>query len=444
MVSNQFGMSMDTFSKAESLKKRLWFTLIALIIYRIGSFIPIPGVDASVLTSMFSGQNSGILGMFDMFTGGALSRMAILALNIMPYISASIIMQLLSAVSPELKALRDSGTVGAQKINQYTRYLTVIICVVQAYGIAAGLENMTSGGAAAVINPGFFFRFSTVVTLTGGAMFVVWLGDQITQRGVGQGTSLIIFAGIIANLPSALTKTADLGAVGQISPVGIVMLLAIAIGAIAAIAFFEQAERRVLVHYPKRGGAGMGAQQNSSYLPLKINTSDVIPPIFASSILLMPATIAQFASSGAGPEWLQVMLRHLQHGAPTYMIVYALLIVFFAFFYTAVVFNPEDTAENLKKSGGYIPGIRPGVQTAQHMDFILTRLTVLGAFYLVVLCLLPDFLIVKMSVPFYLGGTTLLIVCNVIMKTMAQIQSELIAYQYESVLKKVNKNKRFR
>ncbi len=426
------------------LRDKLLFTLFAMIIYRIGSFIPLPGVDASVLASMFDGQ-SGILGMFDMFTGGALSRMAILALNIMPYISASIIMQLMVAVTPELKALREQGASGYQKINQYTRYLTVLIAVVQAYGIAVGLEGYVVGGIPAVYSPGFFFRLSTVVSLTAGAMFVVWLGEQITQRGFGQGASLIIFAGIIANLPSALTKTIELGKVGQLSPISIIFLLGLAFVSVWIVSFFEQAERRVQVHYPKRNMAqNMPAQSNNSYIPLKVNTADVIPAIFASSLIMMPATILKFVSDESSPLWLQKAVGFLQHGSIGYMVLYAVLIAFFCFFYTAIVFNPKDTSDNIKKSGGFIPGIRPGEQTASYLDYILTRVTVVGAAYLVGICLLPDLLITQMAVPFYLGGTTLLIVCNVILKTFSQIQAQIMTQQYESVLKKINRKKRFR
>ncbi|MBN2676341.1 MAG: preprotein translocase subunit SecY [Alphaproteobacteria bacterium] len=426
------------------LKEKILFTLFALIIYRLGSFIPLPGVDASVLSNMFDGQ-SGVLGMFDMFTGGALSRMAILALNIMPYISASIIMQLMVAVTPELKALKEQGAVGYQKINQYTRYLTVLIAVVQSYGISVGLEGYVVNGVQAVYSPGLFFRLSTIMSLTAGAMFVVWLGEQITQRGVGQGASLIIFSGIVAHFPVALSKTFELGKVGQLSPIAVIFLLGIALFATWVVSFFELAERRVQVHYPKRSAMpGMSARSDSSYIPLKVNTADVIPAIFASSLLLMPATLLKFISDENSPIILQRIVGFLQHGSVGYMLLYAVLIVFFCFFYTAIVFNPKETADNIKKSGGFIPGIRPGEQTASHLDYILTRITVVGAAYLVGICLLPDILITQMAVPFYLGGTTLLIVCNVILKTASQIQAQVMTQQYQSVLKKIGKHKRFR
>lgn len=427
-----------------SLKQKIIFTLLALFVYRIGSFIPLPGVDASILNKMFEGQ-SGLLSMFDMFTGGALSRMSILALNIMPYISASIIMQLMTQMTPELKALREQGATGYQKINQYTRYLTVLIAAVQAYGIAAGLEGYVVEGVAAVYNPGFFFKLSTIASLTAGAMFVVWLGDQITQRGFGQGSSLIIFAGIVAGLPSALIHTIELGKVGQISPLLMVILMAVVFGAIMVVSFFEQSERRVQIHYPKRNvSMMMPAQSNTSYIPLKLNTADVIPAIFASSLLMLPVTIEKFMSTETTPLWLQQAVGFLHHGTFGYTILYAALITFFCFFYTAIVFNPKDTSENIKKSGGFIPGIRPGDQTASFLDTILTRVTVIGAIYLVGICLLPDILTTQMAVPFYLGGTTLLIVCNVILKTFSQIQAQVMTQQYQSVLKKMGRQKRFR
>ncbi|MDR1691370.1 MAG: preprotein translocase subunit SecY [Rickettsiales bacterium] len=441
-IDTNAGFSLDALSKAKGLKSKIIFTLLALILYRICSFIPIPGVDANVITEFFSSKQGGLLGMFDMFSGGSLSRMAVLALNIMPYISASIIMQLLAAVSPELKAIKESGAVGQMKINQYTRYLTLFICIIQAFGISVGLEAIVQNGIPAVVNPGWFFKYSTIVTLTGGTMFVVWLGEQITQRGIGQGSSLIIFTGIIANLPSSIFKTLELGKVGQLSPLALILILALAVGVVALISYVEGAERRVSFMYPKQ--SQLAVRQDTSYLPLKVNSADVIPPIFASSLLGSIVTVGQFTAQGKGPEWLQIIMKYLGHGTPTYMLIYGGLIVFFAFFYTAMVFNPTETAENLKKSGGFIPGIRPGEQTAKYLDYVLTRLTTFGSIYLVFICLLPDFLISKLSVPFYLGGTTLLIVCNVITKTFTQIQTQLLASQYESVLKKMQNHKRFR
>jgi preprotein translocase subunit SecY len=428
-------INFGAFSKATELKKRLWFTLGALLVYRLGTYIPLPGIDGAVLEDVFASQAGGILGMFDMFAGGALRRMTIFALNIMPYISASIIMQLLTAVSPQLEALKKEGEAGRKKINQYTRYGTVLITALQGYGIAVGLESMTSSAGAAVFDPGVFFRFTTVVTLIGGTMFLMWLGEQITQRGVGNGISLIIFAGIVANLPQALVGTLEMGRTGAISTLFVIFLLIMSVGVIAFIIFIERAQRRIVVQYPKRQQGNRMTGGESSHLPLKINTSGVIPPIFASSILLMPITLIGF-SAGSGPEWLSSLAVYLGHGQPLYLALYVGFIVFFAFFYTAVVFNPTETAENLKKYGGFVPGIRPGKNTAEFLDRVLTRLTVVGAAYLSAVCLLPEILISRFSVPFYFGGTSLLIVVTVTLDTVAQIQSHLLAHQYEGLIKK--------
>jgi len=428
-------INFSAFGKATELKKRIWFTLGALIVYRIGTYVPLPGIDPVVLDDIFSRQAGGILGMFDMFAGGALSRMTIFALNIMPYISASIIMQLMTAVSPQLEALKKEGESGRKKINQYTRYLTVVITALQAYGIAVGLEGMQSSAGQAVLDPGLFFRFTTVVTLVGGTMFLMWLGEQITARGVGNGISLIIFAGIVAGVPAALTGTLELGRTGALSTALIIALLVMAVGVIFFIVFMERAQRRILVQYPKRQQGSRMTGGESSHLPLKINTAGVIPPIFASSILLMPITLIGF-SAGQGPEWLTGVAAYLGRGQPLYLTLYISFIVFFAFFYTAVVFNPSDTADNLKKYGGFIPGIRPGKNTAEYLDRVLTRLTVVGAGYLALVCLLPEILISRFSVPFYFGGTSLLIVVTVTIDTVAQIQSHLLAHQYEGLIKK--------
>jgi preprotein translocase subunit SecY len=428
-------LNFGVFAKATELKKRLWFTLGALIVYRIGTYIPVPGIDAAVMAELVRSHGGGILGMFDMFTGGALGRMTVFALNIMPYISASIIMQLMSAASPTLEALKKEGEQGRKKLNQYTRYLTVVIATFQAYGIAVGLESVRGSFGPAVAEPGFFFRFSCVVTLVGGTMFLMWLGEQVTARGVGNGISLIIFAGIVANLPSALAATLELGRTGAISTFVILFLMVMAVAVIAAVVFLERAQRRIIVQYPKRQVGNRMFGGDSTHLPLKINTAGVIPPIFASSLLLLPVTIAGFSGDG-GPEWLQPITALLAHGQPLYMVLYAVLIVFFAFFYTAVVFNPVETADNLKKYGGFIPGIRPGQNTAEYFDYVLTRLTTVGAIYLVVICLLPEFLIARYSVPFYFGGTSLLIIVTVTMDTVAQVQSHLIAHQYEGLIKK--------
>lgn len=424
-----------TLAKATELKKRIWFTLGALIVYRLGTYLPLPGIDASVLSELFEQQAGGILGMFDTFAGGAVSRMSIFALNIMPYISASIIMQLMTAISPSLEQLKKEGESGRKKINQYTRYLTVLLAAVQAYGIAVGLEGATGANGPAVHDPGLFFRASTVITLVGGTMFLMWLGEQITQRGVGNGISLIIFSGIVAGLPGALAGTLELGRTGALSTVLILALIVMSVLVIAFIVFVERAQRRIIVQYPKRQVGNKMFGGESSHLPMKINTPGVIPPIFASSLLLMPLTIANF-SGASGPAWLQDITAMLGRGQPLYLAIYIGMIVFFAFFYTAVVFNPEDTADNLKKYGGFVPGIRPGKNTAEYLDYVLTRLTAIGALYLAAVCMLPELLISQYAVPFYFGGTSLLICVTVTMDTVAQIQSHLLAHQYEGLVKK--------
>jgi preprotein translocase subunit SecY len=429
-------INFGAFSKATELKNRIWFTLGALVVYRLGTYIPLPGIDSSILKDIFSRNLGGILGMFDMFSGGALGRMSIFALNIMPYISASIIVQLLTAVSPSLEALKKEGESGRKKLNQYTRYGTVVLAAVQAYGIAVGLEGMRSGTATAVIDPGLFFRLVTMVTLVGGTVFLMWLGEQITARGVGNGISLIIFAGIVANLPHAVAATLSLGWAGNLSPVFVVILAAMSFGVVTFIVFMERAQRRILVQYPKRQVGNRMFGGEASHLPLKINTSGVIPPIFASSLLLLPATISSFEQNGQSFGWLGTITAYLAHGRPAYMILYIGLIVFFCFFYTAIVFNPQETADNLRKYGGFIPGIRPGKNTADYLDYVLTRLTVVGAAYLSAVCILPEILISQYSVPFYFGGTSLLIVVSVTMDTVAQIHSHLLAHQYEGLIKK--------
>jgi preprotein translocase subunit SecY len=429
-------LNLGAFAKATELKKRIWFTLAALIVYRLGSWIPLPGIDPHVLQDVFRQQSGGIIGMFDMFAGGALSRMTIFALNIMPYISASIIVQLMTSVVPSLEQLKKEGEQGRKKINQYTRYLTVLIATVQAYGIAVGLEGMGGSRGPAVYDPGFFFRMTTVITLVGGTMFLMWLGEQITARGIGQGTSLIIMAGIVAALPSALASTLELGRTGALPVFMIIALLVMAVVVIWLIVFFERAQRRILIQYPKRQVGSKMFGGESSHMPLKLNTSGVIPPIFASSILLMPITLASFSAGGDGPEWLTAITALVGHGQPLYLILYAALIIFFAFFYTAVVFNPADTADNLKKYGGFIPGIRPGKNTSEYLDYVLTRLTVIGAGYLTILSIIPEILISRLAVPFYFGGTSLLIVVTVTMDTVAQVQSHLLAHQYEGLIKK--------
>tara|TARA_A100001037_G_scaffold305952_1_gene348227 strand:+ start:9591 stop:10925 length:1335 start_codon:yes stop_codon:yes gene_type:complete len=425
-------LNFGAFLKAKELHKRLLFTLGALIIYRLGTYIPIPGIDPIALEDVFQQQASGILGMFDMFSGGALGRMTIFALNIMPYISASIIIQLMTTISPSLAQLKKEGEAGRKKINQYTRYGTVALAALQALGIAAGLEG-ASGGV--VVDPGLFFKLTTVVTLTGGTIFLMWLGEQVTARGVGNGISLIIFAGIVAELPSALANTLELGRTGALSAGILIVLLIVAIGVIAFIVFVERSQRRIVIQYPKRqvGRKIMGGE--SSHLPLKLNTAGVIPPIFASSILLLPITALQM-NAGEGPGWLGGLASILGRGQPVYMILYAAAIIFFAFFYTKVVFNPVDTADNLKKNGGFVPGIRPGKNTADYLNYVLARLTVVGSLYLAAVSLLPEVLMSQYAVPFYFGGTSLLIVVTVTLDTVGQIQSHLLAHQYEGLIKK--------
>ena len=429
-------INLSAFAKASELKSRIWFTLGALVIYRLGTYIPIPGIDPAILQDVFSRNAGGILGMFDMFSGGALGRMTIFALNIMPYISASIIIQLLTAVSPTLEALKKEGESGRKKLNQYTRFGTVLLAAVQSYGIAVGLEGMRGGAQSAVLDPGLFFRLVTMVTLTSGTVFLMWLGEQITARGIGNGISLIIMSGIVANLPHALASTLELGRTGAISTIFIIAFLAISIGVVGFIVFMERAQRRILVQYPKRQVGNKMFGGDASHLPLKINTSGVIPPIFASSLLLLPATVANFEANGQSFGWLGEITTYLAHGRPLYMALYVALICFFCFFYTAIVFNPTETADNLRKYGGFIPGIRPGKNTADYLDYVLTRLTVVGAAYLSAVCILPEILISEYSVPFYFGGTSLLIVVSVTMDTVAQIHSHLLAHQYAGLIRK--------
>jgi len=424
-------LNFSALAKAEELKKRIWFTLGALLVYRLGTYIPLPGIDPAAWEQIFRTNSGGILGMFNMFAGGGIHRMAIFALNIMPYISASIIIQLMTTVSPELERLKKEGEQGRKVMNQYTRYLTVGLAAVQSYGISVGLE----GFGQTVADPGFFFRISTVITLTGGTMFLMWLGEQVTSRGIGNGISLIILSGIVAELPSAIAGTLELGRQGALSTGLILIVVVMAIAVIAFIVFMERAQRRLLIQYPKRQVGNRMFEGQSSHLPLKLNTSGVIPPIFASSLLLLPTTVANF-NAGRIPDWLGAITAQLGHGRPLFLVFYVALIVFFAFFYTAIVFNPTETAENLKKHGGFIPGIRPGERTAEYIDYVLSRITVIGALYLAVVCVLPEILISYAAVPFYFGGTSLLIVVSVTMDTVAQIQGYLLAHQYEGLIKR--------
>jgi preprotein translocase subunit SecY len=424
-------INFSAFAKAEDLKKRIWFTLAALIIYRLGTYIPVPGIDPIELSRLVEQQSTGILGWINGLAGGALGRMAIFALSIMPYISAAIIMQLMTTVSPHIAQLKKEGEQGRRKMNQYTRYGTVVLAALQAYGIAMGLE----GQGGVVIDPGWFFRISTVITLTGGTIFLMWLGEQITARGVGNGISLIIFSGIVAELPSALVGTLELGRTGQLSTFLILGIIIMALAVVAFIVFMERAQRRLLIQYPKRQQGNRVLQGDTSHLPLKLNTAGVIPPIFASSLLLLPITVANF-SAGQGPEWLNYIVALLGRGQPLFLTIYVAMIIFFAFFYTAIMFNPKDTADNLKKYGGFVPGIRPGDRTAEYIDYVLTRVTTIGALYLALVCLLPELLISHARVPFYFGGTSLLIVVSVTMDTVAQVQGHLLAQQYEGLIKK--------
>lgn len=423
-------------AKAAELKKRILFVLGALLVYRLGTYIPLPGIDPHAWSEIFTQRGGGILDMFNMFAGGALQRMTIFALNIMPYISASIIMQLATSMSPKLEALKKEGEAGRTKINQYTRYLTVFLASIQAYGLAVGLEGLHGAAGPAVADPGLFFRISTVITIVGGTVFLMWLGEQITQRGIGNGTSLVIFAGIVAGIPRAIASTLELGRQGQFSFLMLLTIAVMVVGTITFIVFMERAQRRIVVQYPKRQAAGgrmMGGDQ--SFIPLKLNMTGVIPPIFASSLLLLPLTIVGFGGLQGG-DFTAELARWLQHGSPTYMFLYGALILFFAFFYTAVVFNPDDNADMLRRYGGFIPGIRPGSPTADYFDHVLTRITAVGALYLIFICLLPEILIVRNNLPFYFGGTSLLIVVTVTLDTVAQIHSHLIAHQYEGLIKK--------
>jgi len=421
-------------SKYGDLYRRLLFLVLALVVFRIGTHIPVPGIDPDTLRELFNQQQGGILGLFNMFSGGALSRFSVFALGIMPYISASIIMQMLSYVLPSLEALRKEGESGRRKITQYTRYGTLLLGAFQALGIAVALETQPG----LVIDPGYFFRIICVISLVTGTMFLMWLGEQITERGIGNGISIIIFAGIVAGLPAAVSGLFQLVSTGAISPLASIFIIAIVILVTAFVVFFERGQRRITVNYAKRqiGNKIYGGQ--SSYLPLKINMANVIPPIFASSLILFPATLAGWFTSGDSTRWLRDLAASLSPGQPLYTLLYAALIVFFAYFYTALVFNPKETAENLKRSGAFIPGIRPGEQTSRYIDRVLLRLTLFGAIYLVFVCLVPEFLNLRFNVPFYFGGTSLLIVVVVTMDFMSQVQAYLMSHQYESLLKKTN------
>lgn len=434
-------INLGAFGKAKELKKRIWFTLGALLVYRLGTYIPLPGIDTNAFSSVLQQNSGGIFGIFNLFSGGALQRMTIFALNIMPYISASIIVQLLTAVLPRWEALKKEGEAGRRKLNQYTRLGTVFLAALQGFGIVTFIESMrTQGGASIVLDPGLFFRVSVIVTLVGATMFLMWLGEQITARGIGNGISLIIFAGIVANFPTAIAELFSLARAGSIKFLGsptlaLLMTLAFIGLVVLIVVFFERAQRRLVIQYPKRQVGNKVLGGDNSHLPLRLNTAGVIPPIFASSLLLLPISIFQFSASDQGGMllWLQ---NNLNHGTWLYIALYLLLILFFAFFYTAIVFNPEETADNLKKNAGFIPGIRPGKATAEYIDYVLTRLTVLGALYLAFICVLPEIVIADSSLPFYFGGTSLLIIVSVTIDTVGQIHSHLLANQYEGLIRK--------
>jgi len=432
------GSAIGSLGRLSELKRRLLFVLGALFVYRIGAHIPVPGIDPVALATLFDQQRGTILDMFNMFSGGALKRLTIFALGVMPYISASIIMQLLTVVSPKLEQLKKEGESGRRKITQYTRYGTVILATFQALGISIALESQSAGGLPVVIDPGFAFRFTAVITLVTGTMFLMWLGEQITERGIGNGISLIIFAGIVAGLPAAIGGTVELSRTGELHIITLFVLFALAMGVTGFVVFMERGQRRITVNYAKRQmGRKMYAGQ-TSHLPLKVNMAGVIPPIFASSIILFPATIAGWFGSAEGMGWLRDLSNTMSPGQPLYVMSYAAAIIFFCFFYTALVFNPKETADNLKKSGAFIPGIRPGEQTARYIDGVMTRLTLAGAVYITAVSLLPEFLILYWNVPFYFGGTSLLIIVVVIMDFMAQVQAHLMSHQYDSLMKKAN------
>ena len=435
-------ISLASFSKATELKRRLWFTLGALVLFRLLSFVPIPGIDPRALASLFQTQQGGVLDFFNTFSGGSLERMSIIALGVMPYITASIVVQLGGSLYEPWKVLKKEGETGRKKLNQYTRYLTVLLTTVQGYFIAVGLEGLAATqGISAVVEPGLLFRAAATISLVGGTLFLMWIGEQITSRGIGNGVSLIIMAGIVASMPRHLAQLFEGGRTGTMDPLVVFGVVIAVVGLVMFICFMERAQRRVLIQYPKRQTARGMMQQERSHLPLKLNTAGVIPPIFASSLLLMPLTVLQFAGGGATPdsgssEWLIAISTYLRHGAPLYLALYAGGIAFFCFFYTAVQFNSEETAENLKRHGGFIPGIRPGKATETYFDYLLNRITVIGAAYLVTICLIPEIALSQAGIPFYLGGTSLLIVVNVTMDTVSQIQSHLIAHQYGDLIKK--------
>jgi preprotein translocase subunit SecY len=443
-------LSLANFSKATELKNRIWFTVGALIVFRFLSFVPLPGVNPLVLEQLYAQTKGGILDLFNTFSGGSLERMSLIALGIMPYITASIVVQLAASLHPALAAMKKEGASGRQKLNQYTRYGTVFLCAVQGWFLASGLEAYgASSGMQAVVFPGLTFKITAVISLLGGSMFLLWLGEQITSRGIGNGVSLIIMAGIVSRFPSFGANLFEGGRSGSISPFVILAFVAMIVFLVLFISFMERAQRQLLIQYPKRASQRGMMQADRSHLPLKLNTSGVIPPIFASSLLLLPLTITQFAGQGIDPNGtaggiINSLNFYLQHGKPLYLVLYSIGIVFFTFFYTAVVFNPEETADNLKKNGGFIPGIRPGKRTQDYLDYVLTRITVIGAAYLTLVCVLPEYMIAQTGIPLFLGGTSLLIVVNVTVDTISQIQSHLLAHQYGDLIKKAKLKGRLR
>ena len=448
-IASNFNLA--NFSKATELKKRIWFTIGALIVFRFLSFVPLPGVNPLILESLYDQTRGGILDLFNTFSGGSLERMSLIALGVMPYITASIVVQLAAALHPALAALKKEGESGRKKLNQYTRYGAVLLTAIQGWFIAAGLEAYgASSGLQAVVNPGYMFRIGAVISLIGGTMFLLWLGEQITSRGIGNGVSLIIMAGIVAQMPTFVGNLFEGGRTGSTSLLVIVGLVVLLVGMILFICFMERAQRRLLIQYPKRASQRGMMQADRSHLPLKLNTAGVIPPIFASSLLLLPLTISQFAGNSLSPDtaaggFVVTLNQYLQHGQPIYMLLYGIGIIFFCFFYTAVVFNPEETAENLKKNGGFIPGIRPGKNTASYLDYVLTRITVLGAAYLTIVCVLPEYFMAQTGMQMmFMGGTSLLIVVNVTVDTITQIQSHLLAHQYGDLIKKAKLKGRLR
>jgi preprotein translocase subunit SecY len=443
-------LNLGNFAKATELRQRIWFTIGALIVFRFLSFVPLPGVNPLILSELYDQTRGGILDLFNTFSGGSLERMSLIALGVMPYITASIVVQMASALHPTLAALKKEGASGRQKLNQYTRYGAVALCAIQGYFLAVGLESFgAQSGLQAVVNPGYMFRIVTVINLVGGTMFLLWLGEQITSRGIGNGVSLIIMAGIVAQFPTFGTNLFEGGRTGAISPVVIIGFIVMVVALILLISFMERAQRRLLIQYPKRATQRGMMQADRSHLPLKINTAGVIPPIFASSLLLLPLTISQFAGSSVDADsgfgdFIVSLNQYLAHGQPLYMALYAIGIIFFCFFYTAVVFNPEETADNLKKNGGFIPGIRPGKRTSDYLEYVLTRITVVGAAYLTLVCVLPEYMIAQTGIPLFLGGTSLLIVVNVTVDTITQVQSHLLAHQYGDLIKKAKLKGRMR